>query len=104
MITNLKRDNQRLIEENSALFNKLKDKEAKASETNEKDQPLITSVKKARKILEIFPASKTSREVSGISSNFVERLELSAKAKKSSLSSIRINKWIVSIFDYASLR
>jgi hypothetical protein len=74
MITNLKRDNQRLIEENSTLFNKLKDKEERGTETKEKEQPLMSSVKKARKILESFPVSKTSREESGVS-NFVERLE-----------------------------
>jgi len=104
MIINLKRDNQRLIEENSVLFNKLKDKDARGTETNDKDQPLMSRVKKARKILESFPASKTSREESGLSSNLAERLEESAKAKRSSLSSIRINKWPTSIFDSASLQ
>lgn len=92
MITNLKRDNQRLIEENAALLAKLKEKDVRGSEVKDnKEQPLINSIKKARKLIESFQGSKTSREESGVS-NFGERLEESSKAKRSSLSSIRINK------------
>jgi len=52
MITNLKRDNQRLIEENSALSAKLKERELKGTEAKDnKEQPLISSIKKARKLI-----------------------------------------------------
>jgi hypothetical protein len=49
MITNLKRDNQRLLEENAGLLAKLKEREVKGSEP--KEQPLINSIKKARKLI-----------------------------------------------------
>ena len=76
MITNLKRDNQRLIEENAAMMNKLKEKELKGTEVKQKEQPLMNSIKKARKLIQSFQGSKTSREESGaISSNLGERLK-----------------------------
>ena len=67
MITNLKRDNQRMLEENVGLLARMKERESKGEP---KEQPLMNSIKKARKLIESFQGSKTAREDSA-PSNFL---------------------------------
>jgi regulator of replication initiation timing len=96
MITNLKRENQKLIEENHLLQTKVKErdgrdsKEAKDSSVKDKEQSLINSIKKARKMIDSHN-SITHREESA-TANWQDKSEEFLKGRRSSLSSIRPHK------------
>ena len=94
MLTDLKRDNQRLIEENKRITeeNKRLTEEKivlpfKHRDGAPKEQSLIGSARMARKVID-SNNSRTQRDESGT----MNAGEESVRIKRSSLSSIRVNK------------